>query len=289
MSSVTKQSIANYGEYEQLIGGVEKLFGKSADKVVKNAQKAYKSAQISQNQYMSLATTFSASLIQGLKGNTEKAAELTNTAITDMADNANVFGSSMAEIENAYKGFAKQNYTMLDNLKLGYGGTKEEMLRLVNDAKISKDKIESLDDVSFADIIKAIHKIQQNLKITGTTSKEAATTLEGSAGSMKAAFQDFLTSISTGDESEINAKMTQFQTAFDTYMSNLIPVAINSVGGSGALIKGVMNAITNISEEDMAALTSAGEKSITDMVGGLTNITQWLINGITSVINNPDV
>lgn len=195
MVEVTKSAVGHYAEYEQLVGGVETLFKDSSDTLIGYAEKAYKTAGMSSNQYMDTATSFAASLIQGLGGDTAKAVELTNLAITDMSDNANKMGTDMASIQNAYQGFAKQNYTMLDNLKLGYGGTQSEMIRLINDSGVLSEKIESLDNVTFDQMIEAIHKIQDNLGITGTTALEAGTTISGSWGSVQALFENILTKV----------------------------------------------------------------------------------------------
>lgn len=198
--ATNKSALESVASLEQNIGGVETLFKESADEVIKNAKLAYKTAQISANGYMSTVTSFSASLLQGLGGDTAKAAEIANIAIIDMADNANKMGTSMESIQNAYQGFAKQNYTMLDNLKLGYGGTQKEMVRLINNSGILENKIEDLDNVTFDQMIMAIHKIQENLDITGTSAKEAATTIEGAINSTKAAWDNFLNGSGTVDE-----------------------------------------------------------------------------------------
>lgn len=195
MADVTKSAVGHYAEYEQLVGGVETLFKDSSGKLIDYAEKAYKTAGMSSNQYMDTATSFAASLIQGLGGDTAKAVELTNLAITDMSDNANKMGTDIGSIQDAYQGFAKQNYTMLDNLKLGYGGTQSEMIRLINDSGILGEKIESLDNVTFDQMIEAIHKIQDNLGITGTTALEAGTTISGSWSSVQALFENILTKV----------------------------------------------------------------------------------------------
>lgn len=197
-AGMVTSSIKARGQIEQSLGGINKLFGKSASEVVKNSQKAYKTAGISANQYMEQATSFSASLLKGLNGDTAEAAKIADTAIKDMADNANTFGTSMESIQTAYQGFAKQNYTMLDNLKLGYGGTKSEMVKLVKESGVlgeaSKDlTLKNFDQkVSFDQIILAINKTQQRLKITGTTAKEAGDTLLGSVASFKASWKNLL-------------------------------------------------------------------------------------------------
>ena len=195
MADVTKSAVGHYAEYEQLVGGVETLFKDSSGKLIDYAKKAYKTAGMSSNQYMDTATSFAASLIQGLGGDTAKAVELTNLAITDMSDNANKMGTDIGSIQDAYQGFAKQNYTMLDNLKLGYGGTQSEMIRLINDSGVLGEKIESLDNVTFDQMIEAIHKIQDNLGITGTTALEAGTTISGSWSSVQALFENILTKV----------------------------------------------------------------------------------------------
>lgn len=195
ITDVTKSAVSHYAEYEQLVGGVETLFKDSSGKLIGYAEKAYKTAGMSSNKYMDTATSFAASLIQGLGGDTAKAVELTNLAITDMSDNANKMGTDIGSIQDAYQGFAKQNYTMLDNLKLGYGGTQSEMIRLINDSGVLGEKIESLDNVTFDQMIEAIHKIQDNLGITGTTALEAGTTISGSWSSVQALFENILTKV----------------------------------------------------------------------------------------------
>ena len=195
ITGVVKGAVQGYANYQQLIGGVETLFKQSAGKVAKYAKDSYKTTGLSANQYMETVTSFSASLLQGLRGNTEEAAELANTAVIDMADNANKMGTDISSIQNAYMGFAKQNYTMLDNLKLGYGGTASEMIRLVNDSKILGRQIDSLDGITFDQLVKAIHTVQTQIGITGTTAEEAAKTVSGSKASLSAAWEDFLTSI----------------------------------------------------------------------------------------------
>ena len=198
IAGIGMASIKSYADLEQNIGGVETLFKTSADKVIKNAESAYKTAGMSANEYMSTVTGFSASLLQSLGGDTEKAADVANMALIDMSDNANKMGTFMESIQYAYQGFAKQNYTMLDNLKLGYGGTKEEMQRLLADAqKLTGIKY---DITSLNDVFQAIHVIQENLEITGTTAKEAEDTISGSISSMKSAWDNFLNGSGTFDQ-----------------------------------------------------------------------------------------
>lgn len=205
IAGIGTAAISSYADLEQNIGGVETLFKNSSQKVINNANKAYKTAGMSANNYMSTVTGFSASLLQSLSGDTEKAADVADMALIDMADNANKMGTSMESIQFAYQGFAKQNYTMLDNLKLGYGGTKEEMQRLLEDAqKITGVKY---DITNLNDVFQAIHVIQDELGITGTTAKEAEETISGSVASMKAAWDNFLNGSGSLDEFIETAKI----------------------------------------------------------------------------------
>ena len=230
---VGKSAIDSYADYEQLIGGVETLFKDSSGIVENYANNAYKTAGLSANDYMETVTSFSASLLQSLKNDTSKSAEVADMAITDMADNANKMGTDMSMIQSAYQGFAKQNYTMLDNLKLGYGGTKSEMERLLKDAqKISgvKYNISNLSDV-----YNAIHVIQGELGITGTTAKEASTTIQGSVASMKSAWGNLLTGL-TDENSDWNTLMNNFVNSVKTMADNLLPRIESTFEGVGLLI-----------------------------------------------------
>lgn len=225
---VVKSSISSFGDYEQLIGGVETLFKDSAGIVEGYANNAYKTAGLSANAYMETVTGFSASLLQSLGGDTAAAAKVGDMAIRDMADNANKMGTSMQSIQNAYQGFAKQNYTMLDNLKLGYGGTKEEMLRLLADAeKISGIKY-NINNLS--DVYNAIHVIQEKLDITGTTAKEAGSTLQGSAASMKSAWENLLTGMANPN-ADFGGLIDKLMDSFSTFMDNLLPIAERALNG----------------------------------------------------------
>ena len=240
-----KQSISNYADYEQLVGGVETLFKESSDIVQGYAEQAYKTAGLSANEYMETVTSFSASLLQGLGGDTKKAAEIADLAIIDMSDNANKMGTSMEMIQNAYQGFAKQNYTMLDNLKLGYGGTKTEMARLVRESGIlgeaGKDLTEkNLDQkVSYDQIIMAIHQVQENMGITGTTAKEASSTISGSVASMKASWQNLLTSIAD-DNKDLGKSIDEFIDSTITASQNLVPRVKKVVEGIKKLINTII-------------------------------------------------
>ena len=220
IAALTKVSIEGYADYEQLAGGVDTLFKDTSDKVQEYAANAYKTAGLSANEYMETVTSFSASLLQSLGGDTEKAAQTADLAITDMADNANKMGTAMESIQNAYQGFAKQNYTMLDNLKLGYGGTKEEMQRLLDDAeKLSGKKF---DLSSYADIVEAIHVVQTEMGVTGTTALEASSTIQGSIASMKAAWTNFIVGMAD-PEQDFDALLGGLVDSVVTVGDNLLP------------------------------------------------------------------
>ena len=257
-AAIVKTSLDVVTNMEQQVGGVETLFKDSASTVIKNANMAYRTAQVSANEYMSTVTSFSASLLQGLGGDTAKAAEIANTALIDMADNANKMGTNMRDIQNAYQGFAKQNYTMLDNLKLGYGGTQAEMIRLINDSGVLNEKIEDLDNVTFDQMILAIHKIQENLGITGTSAKEASTTIEGSVNSAKAAWENFEAGVISA-----NDLVDTFWTASQNIFNNLeqiiprlgktgmdvVESLSSKIGESVPQLKGFADAVGNVADK----------------------------------------
>lgn len=225
-AAVVKQSVEDYSDYEQLVGGVETLFKNSSDKVVSYANNAYKTAGMSANEYMETVTSFSASLLQGLGGDTEAAAVIADQAITDMSDNANKMGTDMEMIQNAYQGFAKQNYTMLDNLKLGYGGTAGEMARLINDSGVLGDTMKvterTVNEVSFDKMIEAIHVVQTDMGITGTTAKEASETIQGSVSAMRAAWKNFTTGMAD-DTQDFDTLVDNVVDSVDTVADNVIP------------------------------------------------------------------
>ena len=260
ISKAIAASITEGAALEQSLGGVETLFKENADKVVSYADQAVKTAGVSANAYMEQVTSFSATLLQGLGGDTEKAAEYANTAMIDMSDNANKFGTDMQSIQNAYQGFAKQNYTMLDNLKLGYGGTQEEMARLINDSGVLGESItvtaETVKDVPFSDIISAIHEIQSNLGVTGTTAEEASSTISGSFQSMKASVSNLLGHLSTGT-GNLDEDFKNLTKSAETFAGgNLLPAikrinsALDESNGALGLVydsaKGVAAAIAAI-------------------------------------------
>ena len=229
---ITKKAVEAFAQYEQLVGGVETLFGSAAEKVIKNSERAYKTAGVSANQYMQTVTGISASLISSLAGDVDRAADIADMALIDMADNAAKMGSELESIQTAYSGFAKGQYMLLDNLKLGYGGTKTEMERLLKDAQAISG-IE-YDISNLADVYSAIHVIQEELGITGTTAKEAATTISGSAGMMKASWENVLTAIAGGGS--IDQAIDDLVYSTSAYFENLLPVVEKSLSGVGTFI-----------------------------------------------------
>ena len=261
---LAKTSLDNYSSFQQLTGGVETLFGTSANVVKSYADTAYKTAGMSANAYMETVTSFSASLIQGLGGDTAEAARIADMAITDMSDNANKMGTAMSSIQDAYQGFAKQNYTMLDNLKLGYGGTQEEMIRLINDSGVLNEKISSLDGISFDTIIAAIHAVQDQLDITGTTSKEASSTIEGSINSAKAAWENLLTGMANPD-ADLGALMQEFVDSFNTAFDNILPQVVKIFQNLGPVISGVLPKIA----ENLPGIVTAATSIIQGLADGL--------------------
>lgn len=305
VTALVSKSVGAFADYEQLTGGVETLFGaggrsveeyaQSVGKsvsdiqgkydslmsvqnvVLENANKAYMTAGMSANEYMDTVTGFSASLISSLGGDTNKAADYANSALVDMSDNANKMGTDMESIKNAYQGFAKQNYTMLDNLKLGYGGTQEEMKRLLSDAE--KLTGQRYDISSFADITQAIHAIQTQMDITGTTAKEASTTISGSWGSLKAAFQNVLVGLTTGGDMFDQSLDALINTAV-TFGQNIIPAIKGALSGVGYLIEGLAPVIGETIPpliNDLApTLANSAVSLISSLVNGLTqNATQF--------------
>lgn len=287
ISNVVNGAIDGYADYQQLIGGVETLFKGSADKVANYAKKSFKTTGLSANDYMETVTSFSAALIQGLGGDTEQAADIANMAITDMADNANKMGTDITAIQTAYQGFAKQNYTMLDNLKLGYGGTREEMIRLINDSGILENEISSLDGITFDQLVQAIHAIQTQLDITGTTAKEAASTISGSKASLSAAWEDLLSAVGgEGGQDRLDQAMENFKTSFTTYMENFIPTLATTITNSGSLVEAVADSIAALPTNILADLGERGVESGTQMIGSVSKITSWLIDSLGNVFKS---
>ena len=299
--NVGKQAYESYSQYEQLVGGVDTLFGaggktleeyaasvgqsvdqakgkydeltEASNMVQKNAANAFSTAGISANQYMEQVTGFSATLIQGLNGDTKKAAKVADVAIRDMADNANKMGTSMTDIQNAYQGFAKDNYTMLDNLKLGYGGTQSEMARLINDSGVLGDSVkvtaETVKDVPFDQVIEAIHEVQDNLGIVGTTSDEAARTLEGSTMSMKAAWQNLLTGMADDN--------ANFSGLIDNLVNSVVAVANNMIPRIQQIIKGMAQVASEL-------LITVVPQLVQEIPQLLSDTLPILIDAVTSLI-----
>lgn len=317
-AAIIKSSLSVVANMEQQVGGVETLFKNSANTVIANANKAYKTAGMSANNYMETVTSFSASLLQSLGGDTAKAASYADRAIVDMSDNANKMGTNMRDIQNAYQGFAKQNYTMLDNLKLGYGGTQEEMKRLISDASKMTDVQKELgvtvdaSSLSFGNIVNAISVVQKQMGITGTTSKEAATTIEGSVNSAKAAWENFEAGVISANDL-VDAFWTAAQNIF-TNLGQIIPrlgktgidvvsALAGKIGGAVPQVKGFTDAIESIADKlggmDTGQLTNLGKMSavligavpafsligksagtFSDILGGLGDVTGGAITAI---------
>lgn len=294
VAALTKASVEQYAEYEQLVGGVETLFKNSSDKVMEYANNAYKSAGMSANEYMNTITGFAASLLQGLGGDTEKAAQIGNMAVEDMSDNANKMGTSMEMIQNAYQGFAKQNYTMLDNLKLGFGGTKTEMERLLQEAgKISGIKY---DISNFSDIIEAIHVIQEQMGITGTTAKEAATTIEGSLNMTKSAWTNLLTGMAD-DNANFDALIDNLVNSASAFGDNILPRIEIAIKGIGQLVEKLLPPIVarlpQLISDILPSLLNAGVQMVGSLGNGIiqalpslidcsVQAIQTILNGITN-------
>ena len=296
---IGKQAVQSYAQYEQLVGGVDTLFKESSAKVQEYASNAYKTSGMSANEYMETVTSFSASLIQSLDGDTEKASEVANRAIIDMADNANKMGTDISMLQNAYQGFAKQNYTMLDNLKLGYGGTKEEMERLIADASKMTDVQNELGitveegDMSFANIANAISVVQKNMGLMGTTAQEASGTISGSTGSMKSAWENLLTGIA-----DDNAN-------FEVLVGNLVESIVGKDGEGGFInnmlpriqtaLDGIVTMVVSLTDTLLPQAVVIGTELITNLVGSInenlpallasaSTILDTLINGVLTLL-----
>lgn len=341
VSLITRGAVDSYANYEQLIGGVQKLYGNAGQTleeyakstgqtvekakgewkkledaqnlVIKNAEQAYKTSGMSMNDYMETATSFSAALVNSLGGDTKKAAEQTDVAMRAISDNVNTFGSDMESVQNAFQGFAKGNYTMLDNLKLGYGGTKEGMEQLIKDANEygkSVGKASDLSVESFSDIVTAIELVQEKQGIAGTTAREAATTLEGSLTMTKAAWQNVLTALGTGDLEKISENVIALGDSAATYIDNLIPVIenifsslpnalepiiekigeklpelidkvvpafIQLVGSLGSIIADAIPQLVEILVENLPILIEAGVEIVTALISGIGEAMPTLI------------
>lgn len=308
-TALGKQSIESYAQYEQLVGGVETLFGaggqsieeyaksvgksvddvkdeynkliKAQDAVIANSNNAYKTAGMSANEYIESVTAFSASLLQSLGGNTELAAEAANNAIIDMSDNANKLGTDISSIQNAYQGFAKQNYTMLDNLKLGYGGTKEEMQRLLEDAEKLSGQKYSID--SLKDVYEAVHVVQTEMGITGTTAKEASATIEGSVSAMRSAWQNLVTGLAD-DNADLEKLTSNLIESVLTAGSNVIPrIKVTITGITKAASKMLVDNLPGMLQEAQDLLLESG---IPDMMNNLIDAIPQYLTMFTDTFNN---
>ena len=274
IGTIGTKAIQAYADYEQLVGGVETLFKDSQDKVMEYANNAYKTAGLSANEYMETVTSFSASLLQSLGGDTDAAAEKANLALTDMSDNANKMGTDMTSIQNAYQGFAKANYTMLDNLKLGYGGTQAEMQRLLEDAeKLSGVKY---DISSYADIVDAIHVVQTEMGITGTTAKEAASTIQGSFGMVKAAWQNLVTGLADPDQ-DLGTLVGNFTDSIVVAGNNLIPRIQE-------LLPRIVEAISALMGTVSTQLPAILGSTLPSLIEGASNLVTGLMSALPEIL-----
>lgn len=305
---IGKASLDSYADYEQLVGGVETLYKDSAGIIKRYAKDAYKNVGLSANEYLETSTSFAAALVSSLGGDTEKAAEMANTAISDMSDNANKMGTNISSIQDAYNGFAKQNYTMLDNLKLGYGGTQAEMKRLIKEASAMTEAQKELGvtvdstSMSYANIVQAIHVVQANMGIMGTTSKEAATTIQGSTASMRSAWANLLTGIAD-PEQNFQGLMDDFVNSFIGAGNNIIPRIKEIVP---TLIDGLSEIVTQLApyvSSVIMELEPTIEEGLQALFGGLSSVANELqpivadvfsffgdaiISGLTSAIESSD-
>lgn len=311
LGKLSSDALGAYSQYEQLVGGVETLFAGAEDIVLENAENAFKTAGISANNYMETVTGFSATLLQGLEGDTKKAAEIADQALIDMADNANKMGTAMESIQYAYQGFAKQNYTMLDNLKLGYGGSQAEMARLINDSGVLNGEIvataNNVKEIPFDKVIEAIHVIQENLGITGTTALEAETTLEGSMNKLKASWENALVDIAKplddfaqGGLTILNDNIDVIKDALVDMMEQIKPLLDDALvklqewidgGGVQKLADGFVDTVEFvIDHKDLllslfAALEVAlGADRISTAIKGFKDIKD-AVSGVASVVN----
>lgn len=296
--SVGKKALASYADYEQLTGGIETLFGAASGAVMDSAANAFKTAGLSANEYMETVTSFSASLIQSLGGDTEKAASYADMAITDMSDNANKMGTDMGSIQAAYQGFAKQNYTMLDNLKLGYGGTQSEMERLIRDAEKLDDSFsvthkktkKGADEItySYADIVDAIHIVQTNMGITGTTAAEASSTISGSVQSMKSAWDNLITGIAD-DNADLGALIDNFIDAAMTAGENILPRIGTIMEGIGSLITQalpqILPVIVQVITDNLPMIIEAGFQILIALITGIIQAIPQLIAALPEIFS----
>lgn len=286
VAALTKASLDQYAEYEQLVGGVDTLFKDASDTIQQYAANAYKTAGVSANTYMEQATAFSASLIQSLGGDTQAAAEYANQAIMDMSDNANKMGTDIESIQQTYQSLMRGNYAMLDNLKLGYGGTKAELERLVADA--SELTGEALDPAKFSDVITAIHAVQENMGVTGTTAKEAATTIEGSVGMMQAAWTNLITGI--GDSNaDLDTLIENFASSVGTAADNVLPRITQILSGFGMAIQQlapiIAEQLPTMVSSILPSLVNAGSQLLVGLITGIVSAAPQLVAAVPGIIS----
>lgn len=271
-----------YAEYEQLVGGMDTLYGSASQRMQENASNAFKTAQMSANDYMDLATGFAASLVSSLGGDTEAAATYADMAISDMADNANKMGTSIEDVENAYRGFSKQNYTMLDNLKLGYGGTKSEMERLLSDAealKAANGETVSYSIDSYADMVDAIHVVQENMGVTGTTVEEAATTVQGSTAMMQSAWDNWLTALGSGDGDMISSSLSDLLDSAVSFLGNAAPVLLN-------VVSGLLESVGTLLYDSAPPQVQGVIDDVMSLVGTVSDTLGPILDGIGGVVSS---
>lgn len=292
--NIGKAAVQGFADYEQLVGGVQTLFKESADQVQEYASSAYRTAGLSANAYMEQATSFSASLLQGLGGDTKVAADYANQAIIDMADNANKMGTSVESIQNAYQGFAKQNYTMLDNLKLGYGGTRGEMERLIEDANKVKEANGEMADLTidnFADMVEAIHIIQGEMGITDTTAEEASSTIQGSIASLKASWENLLVGMAD-ENANMDQLIGQFVESASTAAQNLLPRIEQTLLGVAQLIEKlapiIIEKLPGMIQTLLPAFLNAAMQILKALVKALPDILTMLITAIVDFLTDPE-
>lgn len=286
VAKVVKDATAAYADYEQLVGGIETLFKQSSDTILQYADNAYKTAGLSASQYMETATSFSASLLQSLGGDTAKAAKYADMAITDMSDNVNKMGTDMSSVQFAYKGFAKQSFVMLDNLKLGYAGTEEEMKRLLRDAEKLTGK--KFDISSYADIVEAIHAVQTEMGITGTTAKEAATTIQGSVSSAKSAWQNLLVGIAD-DNQDFGKLVDNFVDSVATAAGNILPRVEQSLTGVVKLVDKLapvlIEKIPDVINKVLPGLLDAAANLVGSVIDALPALISGLLPTLLSALS----
>lgn len=276
-----KQSLSGFADFEQLEGGIKKLFGNDYQAVVDNANNAFRTAGMSANEYMSTVSTFSASLISGLNGDTQKAAQIADTALKDMSDNANIFGSDINMLKDAYQGFARGNFLMLDNLRLGYGGTKGEMARLINESGVLGDSMKvtatTVNEVPFDKMILAIHKTQERMGILGTTAREASTTIQGSLKSVMGSWHNLLTGLAKGN-ANIEQLTSNFLNSFVTAAQNVVPKITN-------ILTGMSNTISTLLPQLISKIIPLIQESLPSIIAAVQQIIQAIVAVLPTIID----